>query len=146
MNQNILRSLESIQKSIAAVVAPNAQLAITNELLLDIRQLMMDQTEAELEGIPPRDRTRRIHPSYFTLADDYYRLNKTAFDKHGHLPINVLEISARAKNILAAIRVEYVYELRYYRRSDLMRVRNSGDVTLQEIDECLAKYKIYLPE
>ena len=50
MNSDTFRSLEDIEKSIAAVVAPNAQLTITNGLLLNIRQLLIDQADAQLQA------------------------------------------------------------------------------------------------
>ena len=45
-----MRTTEDIKQSIAAVTAPNEQLAITNELLIDIRTLLMAQLETKLEG------------------------------------------------------------------------------------------------
>ena len=149
-----MRTTEDIKQSIAGVTAPNAQLAITNELLIDIRTLLMAQLETKQEGqAEVKAESTQLHNVtasnnswHKRPKSDYYHLNVKGFDEHGDVQMTTFSFSARTRRILDRIDVVFIHQLRHYRRSDILGIYNSGKTTVKEIDEALEKYGIFLPE
>ena len=153
-----MRATDDIKQSIAAVTAPNEQLAITNELLIDIRTLLMAQLETKLEtklegqaavsgkSTPLHDVTVSNRSFHNRPTTDYYHLNAKAFDEHGDIPMGILSFSARTRSALDQMDIMFIHQFRHYRRRDIFQIRNSGKTTMKEIEDALEKYGIFLPE
>ena len=77
--------------------------------------------QAELERI------KKLATEICTIADKLFNCDKT--------PIETLNLSSRAKNCLMRAEIEYVEQLIKLTEKDLLRLRNMGKHTVNEIKQ-----------
>ena len=118
---------ETIKEAIEKAVTMEENLKITNELLLDIRELLSNKPAAvptpvavaEIEAIEEKDESEYIAK---------------------------VSLSTRAKNVLINGRVRRLNQLKNVSQTDILKMRNSGQLTLQEILIFAKENGIDIPE
>jgi DNA-directed RNA polymerase alpha subunit len=119
-----MRTFEEIKGAIKSSISSEANMKINNELLLDIREVLVymsgyePKKEAENEVVDPLD----------------------------SVSIHSLPISTRAKSGLTNYKIDKVSQLRNLTGLDISRMRNMGNKTIKEIVDALKEYGIDMPE
>jgi DNA-directed RNA polymerase alpha subunit len=119
-----MRTYEEIKGAIKASISSEANMKLNNELLLDIREVLM-----YMSGYEPKKEAE----------DDMV-------DPLDSVSIYSLPISTRAKSGLTSYKIYKVSQLRYLTGLDISKMRNMGDKTIKEIVDALKEYGIDMPE
>ena len=105
-----MRNLETIKEALEKAKTTEENLKITNELLLDIREMFF----AMFAHVPTSD-------------------VKLVEEKDESEFIANLPLTTRAKKVLISCRVIRLNQLKGISQSDILSMRNSGQLTLKEI-------------
>ena len=122
-----MRNLETIKEAIEKAMTMEENLKITNELLLDIRELLSNKPA--------------FVPTSVAAADV-----KLVEEKDESEYIAKVSLSTRAKNVLINGRVRRLNQLKNVSQTDILKMRNSGQLTLQEILIFAKENGIDIPE
>jgi DNA-directed RNA polymerase alpha subunit len=120
-----MRSNQDIQNDIQDRKSLKAQLRLNNELLLDIRSLLMAQTD---KGI--------IQPTETIVIAKKDSLNPHLHD---------LGICERTKTALSRTNIEYLNDLEGWTSKDLLKLRDFGQFALAELNKCIAPFGKKIP-
>lgn len=119
-----MRTFEEIKGAIKSSISSEANMKINNELLLDIREVLI-----YMSGYEPKKEAE----------DD-------VVDPLDSVSVYSLPISTRAKSGLTNYKIFKVSQLRYLTGLDISKMRNMGDKTIKEIVDALKEYGIDMPE
>jgi DNA-directed RNA polymerase alpha subunit len=111
-----MRPTQEIKKEIAASDLTDPQTRLTNELLLDIRTLLMLLTDGEVD-VRTKERVEIPNPR-----------------------IVELDISTRLRKGLSHAKIQYLSDLDEWTAQDLMKLRDFGKKSLNELNELVAVY------
>ena len=109
-----MRNLETIKEAIEKAITMEENLKITNELLLDIRELLSNNPA--------------FVPTSIAAADVKLVEEKDESEFIANLPL-----TTRAKKVLISCKVIRLNQLKGISQFNILCVRNSGQVTLKEI-------------
>ena len=122
-----MRNLETIKEAIEKAMTMEENLKITNELLLDIREMLLKMPAAV--------------PTSVAAADVKLVKEKDESEFIANLPL-----TTRSKNILINGGVIRLNQLKGVSQSDILKARNSGQVTLKEILTVAKENGIDIPQ
>ena len=120
-----MRSNQDIQQDIQDRKSLKAQLRLNNELLFDIRSLLMAQND---KGMNQQTGTKAI-------------VEKNSLNPHLH----DLGICERTKTALSRTDIQYLNDLDGWTSKDLLKLRDFGQFALAELNKCIAPYGKKIP-
>lgn len=126
-----MRFRKDIETDLKNATTPEAQLRLTNELLLDIRSLLMASpfTDLNVQAQPQVVETKEVR-------------ERDPNDVH----MMELPLSSRTKKIMKDAKIKYLSDLEKWTAESLLRMRNFGDIGLAELRTIVAQYGITIQE
>jgi DNA-directed RNA polymerase alpha subunit len=111
-----MRSTQEIKKEIESADLTDPQTRLTNELLLDIRTLLMLLVDGDVD-VRTKERVEMPNPR---VAD--------------------LDISGRLRTALSRTNIQFISDLDEWTAQDLLKLRDFGKKGLAELNDLLADY------
>jgi DNA-directed RNA polymerase alpha subunit len=126
-----MRTYEDLKEAILASTNESESLKITNELLLDIRELLKPKKKEKAEV---------DNSEVEALLAEY--VNEPLNEELSSISVQLLPFSSRTKNCLRLGNIKTLGELSTKSYRELSMIRNMGRNSIAEIKDLLAQYNI----
>ena len=87
---------------------------------------------------------RRNHKNIDVIHLDTIEMYREAVENLPHVPVIFLEVDSRTSNVFQNARIETIGNLKNWSRKDLLRVKNCGVKTVDQIEEALSEFNFGL--
>ena len=112
---------------------------------LNKQQAQIIKLQNQIPNLRPVKKTQSFnYRRNYKINDPLIQQYREIVKKIPHVSVNCLEVDVRTCNVLSNARIETIGNLLNWSREDLLRVKNCGAKTVDQIEEVLSEFNLGL--